>query len=213
MNFSSAQAWLLVGTVAVVGILHTLVPDHWAPITLLARRQRWTQARVVRVSLAAGFGHVLSTLAIGVLVWLLGVAFAEHFGQVVSVVSSAALILFGLWVMLRSIRELRHQRECDQVPCEHGPPPSQLTLALILGSSPMVEGIPAFLAASRYGAALLVIMAIVFTITSVATYVLLCIGSTAGISRISLGPIEPYGEVLSGAIITLLGIIFVFVNR
>jgi putative Mn2+ efflux pump MntP len=213
MKFSLAQELLLVGTVAVVGVLHTLVPDHWVPITLLARRQGWTQARVARIALAAGFGHVLSTLAIGVLVWLIGTAFAEHFGRVVSVVSSIALVIFGLWVMLRSIRELRHQRECDQVPCEHGPGPSRLTLVLILGSSPMVEGIPAFFAASRYGAALLAIMAAVFTITSVATYVLLCVGSSAGISRISLGPIEPYGEVLSGAIITLLGIVFIFVNR
>jgi hypothetical protein len=28
---------LLIGAVAVVGILHIMVPDHWAPITLLAR--------------------------------------------------------------------------------------------------------------------------------------------------------------------------------
>jgi hypothetical protein len=30
---------LLVLTVATVGVLHTMVPDHWAPIIVLARRQ------------------------------------------------------------------------------------------------------------------------------------------------------------------------------
>lgn len=30
---------LLVGAVAAVGVLHTIVPDHWVPITLIARQQ------------------------------------------------------------------------------------------------------------------------------------------------------------------------------
>jgi hypothetical protein len=25
--------WLLIGAVAAVGVLHTVVPDHWVPIT------------------------------------------------------------------------------------------------------------------------------------------------------------------------------------
>jgi hypothetical protein len=27
----------LIGAVAVVGVLHTVVPDHWVPITLISR--------------------------------------------------------------------------------------------------------------------------------------------------------------------------------
>jgi hypothetical protein len=29
---------LLVAAVATVGVLHTIVPDHWVPITLIARQ-------------------------------------------------------------------------------------------------------------------------------------------------------------------------------
>lgn len=44
MNFLSSHlntgsAALLVGVVLVVGILHTIVPDHWVPITLIARQR------------------------------------------------------------------------------------------------------------------------------------------------------------------------------
>ena len=53
---------------------------------------------------------------------------------------------------------------------------ARTALLLILGSSPMVEGIPAFFAASRYGVALLVLMAVVFAAsTIIITYVALCI--------------------------------------
>jgi hypothetical protein len=81
-------------------------------------------------------------------------------------------------------------------------------LLLILGSSPMVEGIPAFFAAARYGAALIGVMAVLFAASTIATYVLLCVSSTAGLQRWSLGAIERYGEVLSGGFIALVGLAF-----
>jgi hypothetical protein len=83
-----------------------------------------------------------------------------------------------------------------------------LTEPLILGSLPMIEGIPAFFAASRYGAALIVLMAIVFAASTIATYVTLCVYAAAGLQRATLGPLERYGEVISGAFIALVGVVF-----
>jgi hypothetical protein len=85
---------------------------------------------------------------------------------------------------------------------------ARTALILILGSSPMVEGIPAFFAAGKYGPGLIVAMALVFAISTIATYMLLCVYSTAGLQRVRLGAFERYGEVLSGAFITLVGVAF-----
>jgi len=81
-------------------------------------------------------------------------------------------------------------------------------LLLILGSSPMVEGIPAFFAAGKYGVGLIVVMSLVFAFTTIATYVVLCVYSTAGLQRVRLGPLERFGEVLSGCFIALVGMAF-----
>jgi ABC-type nickel/cobalt efflux system permease component RcnA len=89
---------------------------------------------------------------------------------------------------------------------------SRTALLLILGSSPMVEGIPAFFAASRYGAAQLVSMALVFAVSTIATYVILSVAGVSGLRRIRLGKLERYGEVLSGAFIALTGIVFIFIS-
>ena len=85
---------------------------------------------------------------------------------------------------------------------------ARMALLLILGSSPMVEGIPAFFAAGKYGVGLIVVMAIVFAISTIATYMLLCVYSTAGLQRVRVGAFERYGEVLSGAFIALVGLVF-----
>src|SRR6202035_1203252 len=88
---------------------------------------------------------------------------------------------------------------------------SRTALLLILGSSPMVEGLPAFFAAGKYGPGLIAVMAIAFGISTIATYVVLCVYSTAGLQRVKLGSFEKYGEVVSGAFIALVGLVFLFV--
>jgi len=72
----------------------------------------------------------------------------------------------------------------------------------------MVEGIPAFFAAGKYGPTVIIIMATVFALSTIVTYVALCVYSAAGLQRVQLGPLERYGEVLSGAFIALVGFVF-----
>jgi ABC-type nickel/cobalt efflux system permease component RcnA len=237
---------LLVGAVAAVGVLHTIVPDHWVPITLIARQRDWTRAETARAAFKAGIGHVLSTLAIASIVWLAGVAVAQRFGQWVDAIASAALVGFGIWIAVSAWRDLHGHRAHGH---SHGPGhthdlpdaeglmdhrghahtgsaqsvehrhaehdhdrgragKNRTALLLILGSSPMVEGIPAFFAASKYGAGLVAIMSVVFGATTIATYVVLCVYSTAGLQRVRLGAFERHGEVLSGAFIALVGFAF-----
>jgi hypothetical protein len=98
---------LLIGAVAAVGVLHTIVPDHWVPITLIARQRGWSKVETARASLQAGIGHVLSTLLIAVVVWLAGVAVATRFGHIVDTAASIALVAFGSWIAISAWRELR----------------------------------------------------------------------------------------------------------
>ncbi len=203
------QALLLVGAVAGVGVLHTLMPDHWVPIALLARQRGWSKAETAEAAFQAGVGHVVSTLAIGVLVWIAGVAFAHRFGALVEGAGSVALIAFGAWFAVAGWRELRHSP--PESGHEHAHPHAasgRTGLLIILGSSPMVEGIPAFFAAARYGAALIALMAFVFAASTIGTYVALCLFSIAGLGRVRLGALERYGEVLSGVLIALVGVVF-----
>jgi hypothetical protein len=286
---------LLIAAVPAVGVLHTMVPDHWVPITLIARQRGWSKGETARAALQAGIGHVLSTLAIALLVWFAGVAAAARFGHFVDTAASLALIAFGGWIAISAWRELRggaghhhghghtHDFSChshtgdphdhdhshepehafepadDPLYAPFRGEPSQLvrhihlhrhgrssaahvhwhdhlgdtshaipaniesdtplhlhrhkmtartSLLLILGSSPMVEGIPAFFAASKYGIGLIIAMSIVFALSTIVTYVLLCTYSTAGLQRVRLGSIERYGEVLSGAFIAVVGFTF-----
>jgi ABC-type nickel/cobalt efflux system permease component RcnA len=235
---NDSSAWLLVAAVGGVGVLHTMVPDHWAPITMIARQRGWSRTETAWVAFRAGIGHVLSTLAIALVIWLAGVAVATRFAQWVDTIASVALISFGVWIGVSAWRDLHdatphdhhHRHDHGHAPetasaaqATHGPEhtheghvhrhaggktKSRTALLLILGSSPMVEGIPAFFAASKYGIGVIAIMSVVFGAATIATYVLLSVGSTIGLQRVNLGPLERYGEVLSGGFIALVGLAF-----
>jgi len=315
-----APQLLLLGSVVAVGILHTIVPDHWVPITLMARQQGWSKKQTTKAALTAGTGHVISTLLIASVVWLAGVAFATKFGSLIDLVSSLALIAFGAWIAVASWLEMRagyghghshdfeylagsvHGPELQDIQTpdghlqisifEHDMPPhfrltgigdsftietirkgderqtflmenkgeywqsvesipephefsvavtvvtagttnlynvyfkehshdhghdhppvksgknNRTALLLILGSSPMIEGIPAFFAAGKYGLGLIIPMAVLFGISTIATYVLLSVYSAEGLEHVRFAAFEKYGEVLSGGFIALIGAVF-----
>lgn len=246
---------LLILAVLVVGVLHTLVPDHWVPITLIARQRGWSTTQTARAAALAGLGHTLSTLLIAAVLWGAGVAFAARFGRDVNVLASMALIGFGARVAIGALQEVRaeshhsegavdqlshahihsheegpvhvhwhshdrddwHAVEADlaSVPPQHEhehPTSGRTALLLVLGSSPMVEGIPAFFAAARFGVGLIIVMSIVFALATIGTYVLVCVASAKGLQRTHLGPLERYGEVISGSFIAVLGVVFLFVR-
>jgi ABC-type nickel/cobalt efflux system permease component RcnA len=274
---------LLVLGVIGVGVLHTIVPDHWLPIALLARQRGWTPQETARAAAGAGAGHVVTTLLLGLLVWIVGASAAAHYGKIVDVLASFALIAFGLWIAWGAWREFSatgghvhahnhghhddhehdhvhdhaHGWEHDSLYAplktsvvaerhahwhRHGQGSAHLhwhdhdapsahpigintvaaapfhlhghgtsgrtALLLVLGSSPMVEGVPAFFAASRYGAGLIAIMAILFAISTIATYVVLSVYAASRLRQLNLGPLERYGEVLSGLLIAVIGVAF-----
>jgi hypothetical protein len=214
-----APQLLLLGAVVAVGILHTMVPDHWAPIALIARQKKWSRAQTVRAALQAGTGHVVTTLLIAAVVWIAGFAFASRFGHVVDTISSLALIGFGLWIAIGAWLEMHHEHghyhggefhphEHHHDDESHTHASQRTALLLILGSSPMIEGIPAFFAASKYGIGLIIPVAILFAMSTIATYVILCVYATAGLRSLEFPAFERYGEVLSGSSIALLGAVF-----
>jgi hypothetical protein len=263
--------FLLIATAAAVGVLHTIVPDHWLPIALVARQEGWTRRETVRAAGGAGVGHAISTLAIGVVVWLAGAALATRFAQTVDMLAGSALVGFGLWIGIGSLRDLHRARRDGHASRHHGgrghahahphtahhgdPRPAhrhrhrhrdgrehvhyhahtgttwhaagsteagavapfhehvhkaapRRALLLILGSSPMVEGIPVFFAASGFGVGLIAAMAVVFTAATTVTYVVLCRYSSMSLEHVHLGPLERYGEVSSGAVIAAVGLVF-----
>src|SRR5579859_855117 len=87
---------LLLGAAAAVAILHSVLPDHWVPLAVVARTQRWRLFHVVRVSALASAGHVITSLILGGIIALIGLQFQSQIETQQGHIVGAILILTGL---------------------------------------------------------------------------------------------------------------------
>jgi nickel/cobalt exporter len=69
------SAFALFLAAAGVGFGHAVLPDHWAPLAVLARTRRDPLPRVVRRSLAAAGTHVALSLLLGAVLIAVGLGF------------------------------------------------------------------------------------------------------------------------------------------
>ena len=91
-----APTLLILLAAATVGVVHAILPDHWAPIAGVARTQRWTLARTARVSVLAAGGHVIASLLLGGVVAVVGLQFQRQVENQQGHIVGAVLVLTGV---------------------------------------------------------------------------------------------------------------------
>lgn len=114
MDAGGASAALLV-TAAAIGVVHTVLgPDHYVPFVALARSREWSLRRTWAVTALCGVGHVVGSIALG----LLGIAFGWAAGRLLHVeklrgaLAGWLLLGFGLaylaWGLRQGVRKRTH---------------------------------------------------------------------------------------------------------
>ena len=105
---------LLLGAAA-VGLVHSLLPDHWVPLAVVARTQRWSLLRLGRVSALASGAHVVTSVVLGGVVALVGLQFQKQIEAQQGHVVGAVLVATGAAFLVWGLTGHGHAHE-------HGPP-------------------------------------------------------------------------------------------
>jgi len=111
----SNEIWILGGTAASLGFVHTLIgPDHYVPFIAMSRARRWSHSKTVIISFLCGLGHVFSSVILGFIGIALGLAVSrlEQFESARGGVAAWLLIGFGLayfvWGLHRAVKNRKH---------------------------------------------------------------------------------------------------------
>lgn len=117
MRISLTSIPLLLAAAAGVGIAHSVLPDHWVPLAVIARANRWSIARTAKTSLLASLGHVAVSLVLGVLFAAAGLALRDKIvseeGQIVGGLLILTGIGFLVWALLTRGRGHSHAHSHD----------------------------------------------------------------------------------------------------
>ena len=200
----------LFGSVAatgfVIAFLHAAIPTHWLPFVLVGRAQGWSGRKTLGVAVLAGGGHIASTVALGLLLTLAGMALHEEFGPVLARVAGMLLVAAGLYYLL--LRRARGEAGATKPQRRFGSDGAAiLALVGLLTLSPCESFLPVYLSGVSYGwGGFLLLTAVLAGATLVAMLAFTSL-SMFGVARLRLALIERYENLLLGSALLLLGVL------
>ncbi|MFI5783435.1 hypothetical protein [Nocardia sp. NPDC051570] len=233
----SLTAPALLAAAAGVGFGHAVLPDHWVPLAVIARMQRYPLRRVLRLSGLAGVAHVGLSLILGAIVIGVGLQFRSTVERHESAIVGGLLIATGvLFVVLELLgrghshadHEHAHGHRHHGPAHEHTPesleiaagtahPHSHhrnhatqlLAFAVPFGAaaSPDLTILPVFLAASAVGVAAALGTLAVFSLVTLGTIVGLTTLGTLAGYQLRGAWIDKSANLITAAVLLIIGIL------
>ncbi len=229
---------LLSATAVSLGFIHTILgPDHYLPFIVLSEARKWNLRKTMLITFLCGLGHVLSSVLLG----FAGIAVGLSVNRLVSVesfrgnIAAWLFIAFGLVYMIISIRNLYRKRKHTHPHFHHDSgshvhehshvsehthihetdkartTPWILFLIFVFGPCEPLIPVLMYPAAENniHGT---IIVALLFSIVTIATMMGVVLAFKLGFSKINLKPVEKYSNVIAGAMIFLSGVAIRFLG-
>ncbi|MGI8827154.1 MAG: hypothetical protein ACR2JC_16240 [Chloroflexota bacterium] len=228
----STSVPLLLIAAGTVGFLHSILPDHWVPLAVVARTQRWSTIRTARTSLLASIGHVLTSIVLGGIIAAVGLQFRSAVerqqGHIVGVVLILTGIGFAVWGLsghghhhhdhdhengaggAHDSDDYERYHAYDHDPEEvlaRSLPRRLAAIAIPFGAaaSPDLTILPVFLAASAVGVGAVVGVLTTFSFVTLATFVVLTVGATMAGYQVRGQWLEDHGNVITAGVLVVIG--------
>ena len=224
---ASASVPLLLGAAAAVAVLHSILPDHWVPLAVVGRTQRWSLFRVARVSALASAGHVAASVVLAGIIAAIGLQFQRQLETQQGHIVGAVLILTGVGFLIWGLTGHSHDHDHD---CGHDheaaptyeeghTPTGQAapqTLARRLAgvavpfgvaASPDLTILPVALAASAVGRATVVGVIGVFAVVTMATFIGLTVLATLAGYQIKGEWLERHANTITAVVLIAIGVV------
>ena len=228
---------ILVSTAISIGFIHTVLgPDHYIPFVAMSKAGRWSRSKTLAVTVLCGLGHVLSSVVIGIIGIVFGIAVGKLniFEGVRGSLAAWALVSFGLvymiWGITTVVRNKRHAHShvhADGTEHSHDHvhegrhahvhstgegvklTPWVLFTVFVLG--PCEPLIPVLMyPALRSNVMGVVYVTAAFAAATILTMTAVVVFLTFGARFVKLGRFEKYSHAAAGGVIALSGLAVIF---
>ena len=217
----SATTPALVAAAAGVGLGHAILPDHWVPLGVLSRTNRYPLARVARLAGLAGVAHVLVSLAIGAVIVVVGLQLRSTVEHIQNAIVGGLLVATGLGFALLEASghghshahdhdHHKHEHDHDHHKHEHdhhhaGRGRGAFMVSFGAAASPDLTILPVFLAATTAGAGAAIASLVVFAVVTVTTIVALTLLATIGGYGLRSHWLERWGNAFTALVLVVVG--------
>jgi nickel/cobalt exporter len=213
----SATTPALVVAAAGVGLGHAILPDHWVPLGVLSRTNRYPLSRVARLAGLAGVAHVLVSLVIGAVIVVVGLQLRSTVEHVQNAIVGGLLIATGLGFALLEAtghghshaHDHSHGHDHDHDDDHHqehaGRGRGAFMVSFGAAASPDLTILPVFLAATTAGAGAAIASLVVFAAVTITTIVVLTLLATIGGYGLRSHWLERWGNAFTALVLVVVG--------
>ena len=191
-------------TLSVIGVslVHSVMPQHWLPFVLVGRRKNWNHRRMLFWLFLGAGAHMLSTIAIGLVMGYLGHQIDEKWEHLHGLIPGIVLIAFGAGYFFSHFH--KHFEVSERM--QGG------ALVAMLGLSPCLAVAPFFLIVGPQGLKTLIVMAAFMAVASVSAMVMMGWLASRGLNRVKLNWLEHNESRVMGTLLVVLGISFILIH-
>lgn len=206
-----SESLQLLISVLIISILHAILPNHWLPVVAISKQYGWNTQKTAGVTMAAALAHSLSTVIIGLFLAAGGMAL-DHLLPYFKYVAAGILIALGMLFIWRHQHHMHfHLREIDTT--------GQRSMAVIMTSlllamflSPCLEVGALFLIAGTAGWTTTLFVSAIYTLTSAVGMTFFAWLAMQGLKKIDWHKIEHNSGLISGVVLMLTGLMFLFIH-
>lgn len=203
----------IISATIILSIIHAFIPNHWMPLVAVAKAEKWSAKEVITVGFFSALAHVIGTIALGILLGLVGLKLSETFETYVHLIAPVVLIVLGLVYFSLNSPHHHHAPGEDVKKYKKSKLRWILIFIALMFLSPCLEVESLFLSAGAYGLDNVLLLSLVYGICSVFSIVLLIYFVFKGSKLLESNDFIEHNEKrITGLVLIIIGLITFFVH-
>ncbi|MBU1076597.1 MAG: sulfite exporter TauE/SafE family protein [Spirochaetes bacterium] len=204
---------LIIGSF-ILSLIHASIPNHWIPIVMIGKAERWSQRETLLITAIAGSAHTFSTILIGIIVGMAGYKLSSTHEIITRIIMPSILVLFGIIYIIIDIKKQHHHKDLVNISSLSKKSKIMIitSLGLAMFFSPCIEIEAFFFTAGAFGWIGIGIVSVIYMVITVFSMMILVYLFSKGIKKIKWHFLEDHEKRITGIVLIIIGIIAYFIK-
>lgn len=200
----------------VLSIIHALIPNHWIPLIAISKTEKWSTKETLFATFITGISHTLSTIAIGIIVGIVGYKLTENYSNITKIAAPVILCLIGIIYLILDLRSSHHHHHFDENININNNKKSKwailISLSIAMFLTPCIEIEAYYFQAGVIGwLGIFIVSSVYLCVTLLIMFTLVYLG-LKGINKFNSHFLEHHEKLFTGIVLIILGVLAFFVE-
>ena len=199
----------------VLSTIHALMPDHWIPLVMISRTERWSHREASWITAFVAFPHIVSTILIGLATGIAGYKIAAY-ESLMRVAAPSILVTLGLIYVSLHFRTTTKPGYQNLIKTEMPSKRSKIAVAFPLATalflSPCVTIGSYYFVAGTIGWSGIALVSVIYLAVTTSGMILMVNLGLKGLGRVRWQILERYEKLITGIVLMVFGILVYFME-